>query len=79
MIGTKSFQNASDQKLIEFMLSPNFLKSVGKGVSFKDGKAFVNGQSKDFIMKLMEMEARGAYSGGQAGMNQVYTGEERNR
>jgi hypothetical protein len=28
------------------------------------------------------MEARGAYSGGQAGMNQVYTGEpteERNR
>jgi len=82
MIGTKSFQNASDQKLIEFMLSPDFLKSVGKGVSLKDGKAFVNGQSQDLIMKLMEMEARGAYSGGQAGMNQVYTGEpteERNR
>ena len=82
MIGTKSFQNASDQKLIEFMLSPDFLKSVGKGVSLKDGKAFVNGQSQDLIMKLMEMEARGAYSGGQTGMNQVYTGEpteERNR
>ena len=66
--GTKKLQNASDKKLMEFMLSPDFVKQAGTAIEFTaEGKAVLKANSGEFLMSLLELSGRGAMVGYQSG------------
>jgi hypothetical protein len=63
MAGTRQFQNIKDQQLMRFILSKDTLDALGKAIDFKDGKATINKEGKEFLAVLAEVSGRGAYLG----------------
>ena len=80
LTGTKQLQNASDKKLMEFMLSKDFVTQAGKSIEFtSDGAAVLKRGSGEFLMSMMELSGRGAYVSGQQAVRPEEQGQELRR